>query len=84
MKKRKFLPDLTPSIVGNEPLIEMHGSEYMIIDGCRGVLIYDECLVKLALKKTVLTVSGTALELNHLTPTCASVAGHIQTVTFGE
>lgn len=84
MKKRKLLPDLPPTIVGSEPLIEMHGSHYMVIDGCRGVLIYDECFVKLALKKTVLSVSGTALELAHLTPTCASVAGNIQTVTFGE
>lgn len=84
MKKRKWLPDLPPSAVGQEPLIEMHGNEYMIVDGCRGVLIYDECLVKLALKKTVLAVSGTELELMHLTPTCASVSGHIQYVTFGE
>jgi sporulation protein YqfC len=84
MKKRKWLPDLPPSAVGQESLIEMHGSEYMIIDGCRGVLIYDECLIKLALKKRVLSVCGTALELMHLTPTCASVSGHIQQVTFGE
>lgn len=84
MKKRKLLPDLPPSLAGQEPLIEMHGPHYMIIDGCRGVLIYDECFVKLALKKTVLSVSGTALVLQHLTPACASIAGNIQSVTFGE
>lgn len=83
MRKPKLLPDLPPSL-GQDPLIELHGSRYMIIDGCRGVLIYDECLVKLALKNTVLSVSGTQLRLQHLTPTCASVSGNIQSVIFGE
>ena len=84
MTKRKLLPDLPPGIFDQEPMIEMHGSQYMIVDGCRGVLIYDECFVKLALKKTVLSVSGTQLELQHLTPSCASIAGQILSVTFGE
>ena len=84
MKKRKLFPDLPPTVVSGEPLIELHGSHGMIVDGCCGVLIYDECLVKLALKKTVLSVSGTGLTLAHLTPTCASITGQIQQVTFGE
>ena len=84
MKKRRLFPDLPSTIVGQEPLIELHGTHDMIIDGCCGVLIYDECLIKLALKRTVLSVSGTALTLVHLTPTCASVTGQIQSITFGE
>ncbi len=84
MKKRKLFPDLPSTIVGQEPQIELHGTHDMIVDGCCGVLIYDECLVKLALKKTVLSVSGTELTLEHLTPTCASVSGQIQSITFGE
>ena len=84
MKKRRLFPDLPPTIVGQEPLIELHGSHNMIVDGCCGVLIYDECLVKLALRKTVLSISGTELTLEHLTATCASVSGHIQSVIFGE
>ena len=84
MKKRKQATELTPPWLGSEALIEIHGMRQMIIDGCRGVLIYDACLVRLAMEKTVLTVSGTDLQLQHLTPTCASVAGQIQSLTFGE
>ena len=84
MKRRKFLPDLPQGLLGRTPMIECYGSEYMVVDGCRGVLIYDECLVKLALHKTVLSIGGTALQLHHLTPSCAGISGHIQQVTFGE
>ena len=84
MKKRRLFPDLPSTIVGQEPLIELHGMQHMIVDGCCGVLIYDECLVKLALKRTVLSVSGTNLNLLHLSPACASVTGQIQSITFGE
>ncbi len=80
MNKLKFLPDLYPRL----PIIEVYGDGYMLIEGCQGILIYDPCYIKLALQKTVFSISGTNLTLQHLTPTCAGISGNIASMAFGE
>lgn len=71
-----------PAIVGNEMHIEMFGGREMTVEGVRGVIEYDDSLVRLAAGKKELRISGSGLSIRTLTKTAATVTGHIISVEF--
>jgi YabP family. len=63
--------------------IEIADNQEAVIDGCQGILVYDEHIIRLGCKKMVLTFLGRGLQIKALTPTSAVVSGHIEKIEFG-
>lgn len=66
----------------DEPKIEMLGNREMIIDGCKGVVEYDETIIKLSLGEYVLSLSGDNLLINSFDNSVAIISGQICEISF--
>ena len=66
----------------DEPKIEMLGNREMIIDGCKGVVEYDEAIIKLSLGEYVLSLSGDNLLINSFDNSVAVISGQICEISF--
>lgn len=66
----------------DEPRIEMSGNREMIIDGCKGVVQYDETQIKLSLGEYVLSLSGDNLVINSFDSSVAVISGQICDISF--
>lgn len=62
--------------------IELRGSGAMIIEGCNGVLAYDETQVRIGLKKQVLLITGERLIIDSMIGQTVRVCGRIVCVEF--
>jgi len=62
--------------------MELSGNREAVIDGCVGVLAYDEDVVRLALRGMVATFHGRNLQIKVLTHDSAIVAGYITNIQF--
>jgi len=62
--------------------IELAGNREAVIDGCRGVLEYDETIVKLATEKMSVQFMGRGLQIKVLTHDSAIVTGFITSIEF--
>lgn len=77
-QKKRIVADLFP----DEPKIEMIGNREMIIDGCKGVVEYDEATIKLSLGEYVLSLSGDNLLINSFDNSVAIISGQICEISF--
>ncbi len=66
----------------DEPKIEMLGNREMIVDGCKGVVEYDETLIKLSLGDNVLSLSGDNLIIKSFDSSVAVISGQICDISF--
>lgn len=71
-----------PPIIGSDMHIEMFGSREMTVEGVRGVIEYDDSLVRLAAGKKELKIIGRSLNIRALTKTAATVTGQIISIEF--
>ena len=60
----------------------MLGNREMIIDGCKGVVEYDETIIKLSLGEYVLSLSGNNLLINSFDNSVAIISGQICEISF--
>ena len=60
----------------------MLGNREMIIDGCKGVVEYDETIIKLSLGEYVLSLSGDNLLINSFDNSVAIISGQICEISF--
>ena len=63
--------------------MEIADNQEAVIDGCQGILTYDEHIIRLSCKKMVLTFLGRGLQIKALTSTSAVVSGYIEKIEFG-
>jgi sporulation protein YqfC len=83
--KKKILPevfDIPGSALSGVAHIEMAGNREAIIDGCQGVVEYDENIIKLSTGKMVIKFSGRDLQIKALTHDSAVVSGFILAMEF--
>ncbi len=66
----------------DEPRIEMLGNREMIIDGCKGVVEYDETLIKLSLGNNVISISGDDLVISSFDNNVAVISGQVCGISF--
>lgn len=66
----------------DEPKIEMLGNREMIVDGCKGIVEYDETLIKLSLGDNVLSLSGDNLIIKSFDSSVAIISGQICDISF--
>ncbi len=71
-----------PPIVGSETHIDMFGDREMTVEGIKGVIEYDDSLVRLSTGRREVRISGEELEIRSLTKTAATVTGHVVSVEF--
>lgn len=62
--------------------LELSGNRELIVDGCRGVLEYDEDVIRLNIGKGSVRVTGRGLSIRTLTAESAVVEGYILAVEF--
>jgi sporulation protein YqfC len=83
--KKKILPavfDIPGSALSGIAHIEMAGNREAVIDGCQGVVEYDENIIKLSTGKMVIKFSGRDLQIKTLTHDSAVVSGFILAMEF--
>lgn len=73
---------IVTDLFADEPKIEMLGNREMIIDGCKGVVEYDETIIKLSLGEYVLSLSGDNLLINSFDNSVAVISGQICEISF--
>ena len=76
------LLDIPPSAMAGMPQIELSGNQEAIIDGCQGILEYDENIIKLTTGKMSIKFTGRHLQVKVLTHDSAVVAGFITGIEF--
>lgn len=81
--KLERLLDLPPTMLTGDPTIELLGNRQMLIEGCRGILEYDDGYVKINGGRYAVTVLGEELELKNLTDRSCTVSGRIDSIGFG-
>jgi len=74
--------ELPPDAMSGVPQIELSGNREAVVDNCRGVLEYDENVVKLATDKMSIRFTGRELQIKVLTHDSAIVTGFIIGIEF--
>lgn len=64
------------------PHLELSGNREAVIDGCKGILQYDENVVKIKTGKMMLRFTGTGLNLRSLTDSSLVIEGFISGIEF--
>lgn len=64
--------------------IQMTDNSELVMEGCSGVLEYNENVVKILLIKNIIIIIGTSLELNNFSTDGISVRGSIRSITFDD
>ncbi len=62
--------------------MEMKSNREVIIEGCKSIEEYDENMVKVKVKKMVISFFGRNLEIKCLTPDSLVIEGFITSVEF--
>ena len=66
----------------DEPRIEMLGNREIIVDGCKGVVEYDENTIRLSLGESVLSLCGSDLVIKTFDNDIAVISGQICEISF--
>lgn len=74
--------DLPPNIFSDLAHIELSGNNEAIVDGCKGVIEYDENIVRLDTGKMTVRFLGSDLSIRSLTDDNAVIEGTITSVEF--
>lgn len=78
-EKRRFIPAEPFSGV---PRLEMIGNREIIVDGCKGIVEYDENLIKLNAGTLVIGFKGTQMIIQTFDNDVAVIGGEIAEITF--
>ena len=76
--------DIPQAAIAGTAQIELAGNREAVIDGCMGVLAYDENIIRLALRGMAATFRGRNLQIKVLTHDSAIISGYIITIEFNE
>jgi sporulation protein YqfC len=74
--------DLPLSSMPGMPNIELAGNRQAVVEGCKGVLEYNEDVIKLNLGKSVVRFVGSGLSMNSYRFEQAVISGNILSVEF--
>ena len=74
--------ELPPAIMANMAHIELSGNREAVVDGCKGVLEYDDGLIKLNTGGTSVSFLGNELTIRALTDEQAVIEGIILSIEF--
>jgi len=88
-QNKKYKPDRAAEMLGlpqgtfrNFPCIQIRGNREIIIDGCTGLLSYDDDNILIETKYCRIRIAGRNLSLKNLSKNILGVRGFIQNVDF--
>lgn len=64
------------------PFVELHGNRQAVVDGCDGIVDYDQEQVVLRSGRLTLEIQGEGLRLTRLTESSAVIQGRIHLVAY--
>lgn len=76
------LLDIPASALAGMPQIELSGNREAVVEGCQGILEYDENIIRLSTGKMSIRFTGRNLQIKVLTHTSAVVDGFITGIEF--
>lgn len=82
ISKLSNLFDIPPSAIAGSSQMEISGNREVVVDGCEGVLIYEDNIIRLALKGMSATFTGRNLQIKVLTHNSAIISGFITNIEF--
>ena len=62
--------------------MELCGNRRAMLEGCRGIVKYDEDVIELRMDNGIVRFTGRELCMTNLNPTCAVVTGRILSLEF--
>ena len=74
--------DIPADVTGDGLRLDMRGRHTLTVHGCRKILDFTPCEVRLALESSTLTVSGRRLICTAYLAGAVGIAGYICAVTF--
>ncbi|MCI9273024.1 MAG: sporulation protein [Clostridiales bacterium] len=83
MQKVTSALQLPASALSGAAHFEMNGNREVIVDGCRGVLEYDEHKIRINTGKMITCFQGRCLSIKCLTSDSLIVEGFITSIEFG-
>jgi len=75
--------EMPPGAISGGAHMEFYGNRQVTVEGCRGVLEYDEDAVRLSTDTGIVRFTGRSLSLTCLSGDSAVISGFILTVAFG-
>lgn len=84
-KMKKRFEQISSLGINNDlssPHIELDSNKQVIIEGCKGIIEYDDKTTKLNCGRIILKISGSCLCLNNLTNGLVIVTGDVLSVEF--
>lgn len=64
------------------PRIEIVGNKRIVVDGCDGIIDYDDEKVSIKLGKMKVDISGKSLKLKVLTVNTAVITGYVRNIEY--
>ena len=74
--------ELPAALAGDSPHIELLGNREVTVDGCKGILEYDDGFIRLNMRKTGLRLTGRDLMISALSDRTAVIEGYILSIEF--
>ena len=68
--------------MGTAPLIEMVGNRCVTVEGCAGILHYEDTSIKLSVRRMLISFSGRGLRVRCISGSCVEVEGFINKIEF--
>lgn len=79
-KLNSFIPALpNPHF---EPIIELTSNREAIIEGCKGIVEFNDCIATVNCKAFLLTFEGFNISLQNLTRDCIAVRGKFTSISY--
>ena len=76
--------DISPDILSSSHKLEVFGRSAISISGCKKILLYAPCEIRLALKDSMLCIVGRDLVCVAYSPTDVTIEGRIDDICFKE
>lgn len=81
-RKVERILDLPVGVLTEAPRMELSGNRRILIEGCQGILKYDEDRIELRTASGTVRVTGRALCMDGLNQVCAVITGRVLSVEF--
>ena len=76
--------DISPDILSSSHKLEVFGRNAISISGCKKILLYAPCEIRLALKDSMLCIVGRDLVCVAYSPTEVTIEGRIDNLCYKE
>lgn len=81
-KRNKKIKNIFTQILPTEPKIEMTGNKEIVVDGCNGIVEYDENIIKISTNTVSIGFEGQGLVITSYDNKVIIITGQIANLSF--